>query len=171
MTRTQKKKREKENKAGKLIMPMVTLDTYHKTKPLLVDRAMTNYDSSIITARSKQGVARMVAHLPDCLLVMPVQRWKMSLITDTCSIHYSLEWQKVLLFYMALNFADFHRATSCLSHGLGWDSPLPDDFVRFIGEVHIKPAQPLVIAPDYQIVAWKNEHGTLASIKEESSKH
>ena len=33
---------------------------------------MTNYDSCVIAARSEKGIASMVAHLPDCLLVMSV---------------------------------------------------------------------------------------------------
>lgn len=30
---------------------------------------------------------------------------------------------------------------------------LPDNSVRFIWEIHVKPTKPLVIAPDYQIVS------------------
>lgn len=116
---------------------------------------MTDYDSSIITARSKQGVASMVAYLPDCLLVMPVQRWKIHWLQTPAVSTIACSDRRYFCFYMALNFGDFHCVTSCLSQSLGWDSPLPDDFVRFIGEVHIKPAQPLVIAPNYQIVSWK----------------
>jgi len=40
----------------------------------LVHHSMTNDDSSVVTARGKEGIARVVAHLPDCLLVVPAQR-------------------------------------------------------------------------------------------------
>ena len=73
MTRIQKTEERRDLQVGKVIMPTVTLDKYHKMNHLLVDHAMTNYDSSVITARSKKGIASMVAHLPDCLLVMSVQ--------------------------------------------------------------------------------------------------
>lgn len=40
----------------------------------LVHHSMTDDDSSVVTARGKEGIARVVAHLPDCLLVVPAQR-------------------------------------------------------------------------------------------------